>query len=40
MDLDTAKKAFIRVRDLRFLELIHSIEVLVPLVHGVASMQV
>ena len=28
LDFDTAKKAFIRIRDLRYLELIHSIEVL------------
>ena len=27
LDFDTAKKAFIRIRDLRYLELIHSIEV-------------
>jgi len=27
LEFDTAKKAFIRIRDLRFLELIHSIEV-------------
>lgn len=28
LDFDTAKKAFIRIRDLRYLELIHSIEVI------------
>ena len=27
LDFETAKKAFIRIRDLRYLELIHSIEV-------------
>ena len=27
LDFDTAKKAFIRIRDLRYLELIHNIEV-------------
>ena len=27
LDFDTAKKAFIRTRDLRYLELLHSIEV-------------
>ena len=27
LDFDTAKKAFVRVRDLRYLELIHNIEV-------------
>ena len=27
LDFDTAKMAFIRVRDIRYLELIHSIEV-------------
>lgn len=27
LDFDTAKKAFIRIKDLRYLELIHSIEV-------------
>ena len=27
LEFDTAKRAFIRIRDLRFLELIHSIEV-------------
>ena len=32
LDFDTAKKAFIRVRDLRYLELIHSIEVRIYLV--------
>ena len=28
LDFDTAKKAFIRIRDLRYLELIHNIEVI------------
>ena len=27
LDFNTAKKAFIRIRDLRYLELIHTIEV-------------
>lgn len=27
LDFNTAKKAFIRIRDLRYLELIHNIEV-------------
>ena len=29
LDFDTAKKAFIRIRDLRYLELIASIEVII-----------
>ena len=27
LDFDTAKKAFVRIRDLRYLQLIHNIEV-------------
>ena len=39
LDFDTAKKAFVRIRDLRYLQLIHNIEVRDPrylqLIHNI-----
>jgi hypothetical protein len=37
LDFDTAKKAFIRIRDLRYLELIHNIEVSTNFFHQESS---
>ena len=34
LDFDIAKKAFIRIRDLRYLELIHAIEVSMMIENG------